>query len=233
MQTSSLHSRSTSPSGVAFTRTDFLVTIATVAVLAALVMAPLTMARNKSRLETCIGNLKQVGRAVLLFAEERGTTLPGLKHTESGDPWWWYKEEVKGFTGLSGQPSSNDQIFACPLDRGYSDSRPFCTNPRFDSNSYVFNGVTLFGTPNIAGWKLPSVIQPNRTLLVMEWVAHAPLSWHRSKTGKANAPFYRDAESVVAFADGHAAFTRIYYDGYNAAYTRDPISGYDYKYSGK
>ena len=66
----------------------------------------------------------------------------------------------------------------------------------------------------------------------MEWAAHAPLSWHRSKTGKANAPFYRDAESVVAFADGHVSFTKMYYDGYNAAYTRDPIPGYDYKYSG-
>jgi hypothetical protein len=66
----------------------------------------------------------------------------------------------------------------------------------------------------------------------MEWVAHAPLSWHRSRTGKANAPFYCDAESVVAFTDGHVKLTKIYYDGYNAAYTRDPIPRYEYKYSG-
>ena len=200
--------------------------------LAALVVAPLTMVRDKSRLETCIGSLKQVGRAVLLSAEDHGTTLPGLKQTESGDPWWWYKEEVKSYVGLSGPSSSNNQVFACPMDRGYSDSSPFCKNPRFDYTSYVFNGVTLFGTPNIAGWKLPSVNQPKRTLLVMEWAAHAPLSWHHSKTGKANAPFYRDAESVVAFADGHVNLIKIYYDGYNAAYTRDPIAGYEYKFSG-
>jgi hypothetical protein len=181
----------------------------------------------------CTGNLQQVGQAVLRFAEDHSTTLPGLKHTESGDPWWWYKEEIKSYIGLSGPSSSNDTVFACPLDRGYSDPVPFNRNPRFDYSSYVFNGVTLFGIPNIAGWKLPEVNQPNRTLLVMEWVAHAPLSWHRSKTGKANAPFYRDAESVVAFPDGHADFIRIYYDGYNAAYTRDPIPGYDYKFSGK
>jgi hypothetical protein len=93
----------------------------------------------------------------------------------------------------------------------------------------VFNGVTLYGTPNIAGWKLPNLQQPKRTLLVMEWVAHAPLSWHRSKTGKANAPL-PDAESVVAFADGHVNLTKIYYDGYNAAYTRDPIPGYEYQH---
>jgi hypothetical protein len=66
----------------------------------------------------------------------------------------------------------------------------------------------------------------------MEWCAHAPLSWHKSRTGKRNLPFYCDAESVVVFVDGHAVLTKIYYDGYNAAYTRDPIPGYNYKYSG-
>jgi hypothetical protein len=66
----------------------------------------------------------------------------------------------------------------------------------------------------------------------MEWTAHAPLSWHRSRTGQDNTPFYTDAESVVGYVDGHVAFIPIYYDGLNAAYTRDPASGYQYKYSG-
>ena len=66
----------------------------------------------------------------------------------------------------------------------------------------------------------------------MEWVAHAPLSWHRSRTGRANTPFYNDAESVVGFVDGRVALIKVYYDGLNAAYTRDPAPGYNYKYSG-
>ena len=92
--------------------------------------------------------------------------------------------------------------------------------------------MILTGVPNIAGRQLPSVKLPQKTLLVMEWSAHAPLSWHKSKTGRENSPFYCDAQSVVAFVDGHVSFSKIYYDGYNAAYTRDPIGGYDYKYSG-
>jgi hypothetical protein len=92
--------------------------------------------------------------------------------------------------------------------------------------------VTMPGMPNLAGLPLSSVQQPKRTLLVMEWTAHAPLSWHKSKTGRKNSPFYCDAQSVVGFVDGHASLTRIYYDGYNAAYTQDPIAGYDYQYSG-
>ena len=104
---------------------------------------------------------------------------------------------------------------------------------RCDYGSYVYNGVTLPGMPNSAGLPLSSVNQPKRTLLVMEWTAHAPLSWHKSKTGKKNAPFYRDALSVVGFVDGHVSFVPIYYDGYNAAYTQDPIDSYDYQYSAK
>lgn len=216
----------------AFSRTDLLITVAVVAGLTALLVIPLTAVRSKARLKVCTANLQQVGRGILLFSEDHGTALPGLRQTASGASWWWYKEEVRGYVGLSGPSSANDTIFACPLDRGYSDPGPFSGNPRFDFTSYVFNGVTLDEAPNIAGWKLPTVSQPDRTLLVMEWTAHAPLSWHRSKTGKANAPFYRDAESVVTFADGHTDFIEIYYDGYNAAYTRDPIPGYAYKYSG-
>ena len=85
---------------------------------------------------------------------------------------------------------------------------------------------------SIGGRTLASIKQPSRTLLVMEWTAHAPLSWHSSLTRSANTPFYKDAQSVVGFVDGHVAYVKIYYDGINAAYTRDPVPGYDYQYSG-
>jgi len=175
----------------------------------------------------------QISRALLLYGGDHGGRLPDGVLPQQGELWWWYKEKVKGYVGLSGPSSANDKLFACPLDRGYSDPRPFCKTARFDYGSYVFNGVQLLSTPQIAGWAVSSVVEPQRTLLVMEWTAHAPLSWHRSRTGRANAPFYSDAQNVVGFVDGHVHFSKIYYDGYTPAYTRDPIPGYDYKYSGK
>ncbi len=216
----------------AFTRTDLLVAVAVMTLLTAVVMTPLAALKRKARLSVCIGNLQQVNRAVLLYCEDNRKTLPGPMPGQQADIWWWYKEQVKRYVGLTVPSSTNDTVFACPGDRGYSDPKPFWRNARFDYGSYVFNGVTLAGVPNIAGRQLPSVKLPQTTLLVMEWTAHAPLSWHKSKTGKENSPFYCDAQSVVAFVDGHVSFSKIYYDGYNAAYTRDPIVGYDYKYSG-
>ncbi len=217
----------------AFSRVELLVALAALAVVAALIIVPIRLTRDRARLRLCTDNLQQVSQAVLQYANEHQGQLPGPSASVPDTFWWFYKELVKGYVGLSGPSSTNDRVFACPLDRGYSDPKPFCRSSRFDYGSYVFNGVTLPGVPSIAGWKLAAVSQPKRTLLVMEWSAHAPLSWHRSRTGKANAPFYSGAQSVVAFADGRASFIPIYYDGYSAAFTRDPIAGYEYKYSGR
>lgn len=215
----------------AFTLTDLLVIVAVLSVLAAVGTNRMAAAKARSRAAVCLANLGKVSRAVLDFSSDNQQRLPGAPPDDNKSLWWWYKEQVKRYAGLTAQSSASDTVFACPDDRGYSDPIPFHLNGRFDFSSYVYNGVTMPGMPNIAGLPLSSIQQPKRTLLVMEWTAHAPLSWHRSKTGRSNSPFYCDAQSVVGFVDGHASLTRIYFDGYNAAYTQDPIARYDYQYS--
>ena len=220
-----------------FTLSDLLVTLAAISVLACLVVPVVARVKAKARLAVCLDHLQQVNRAVLRFADDHAQTLPRMDSSPAPGGWWWYKEQVKSFLGLTGPSSANDKVFSCPEDRGYDQGvakpKPFCQSARHDYTSYVFNGVNLPGVPNIGGWKVSAVADPSRTLLTMEWTAHAPLSWHRSRTGRANTPFYNDAESVVGFVDGHVAFIKIYYDGLNAAYTRDPIPGYAYRYSGE
>ena len=232
MRDSSLVSHLTAiPARRGFTLTDLLVSVATVSVLIALVVIGLSANRQKVQLAICTANLQKIDQAVLSFCADHGQALPTIVAGDTRPLWWWYKEQVKRYAGLSGDSSKNDKVFACPADRGYSDPAPFHDTARFDYGSYVYNGVTLPGVPSIAALQLAAIKHPQRTLLTMEWTAHAPLSWHRSKTGKRNSPFYCDALSVAGFVDGHVGFTRIYYDGYNAAYTRDPIDGYDYQYS--
>jgi hypothetical protein len=215
-----------------FALMDLVVAVAALSVLGVLVVARAASVKEETSLARCTGNLQQVTHAVLTFCDDHNQTLPGPADTAPDNLWWWYKEQVKDYVGLKGSSSPNDLVFACPGDRGYTDPTPFHLNARFDFGSYVFNGVTLPGMPNIAGRQISSVKKATQTLLVMEWTAHAPLAWHKSKTGKDNMPFYCDAQSVVGFVDGHVNFSKIYYDGYNAAYTRDPIPGYDYQYSG-
>lgn len=211
---------------------DAIVAAAGLSVLGALALAYAANVKEESSLARCTANLQQVSRALLTFCNDHDQTLPGMDDTGPNNLWWWYKENVKDYLGLIGPSSAGDLVFACPGDRGYTDPTPFHLSERFDFGSYVFNGVTLPDMPNIAGRKLSSIKKPTQTLSVMEWTAHAPLAWHKSKTGKNNMPFYCDAQSVTGFVDGRVSFSKIYYDGYNAAYTRDPIPGYDYQYSG-
>jgi type II secretory pathway pseudopilin PulG len=215
----------------AFTFADLLVTLGVLMLLAAVAVPALARKTARSKQEQCLSNLKQISHAVLVYTEDYKGTLPMVESNSTVPVWWWYKELVKSQLGLVGPPSPRDRVFACPNDRGYDEPRPFHLSPKFYFGSYVFNGVNLPGIPNLAGKNVAAVKEPSKTLLMMEWSAHAPLSWHKSRTGKKNQPFYNDAENMVGFVDGHADFIKIYYDGLNAAYTRDPIPGYNYKYS--
>ena len=221
------------PQAVGFTLAEMMVVLAVIAALGALVGIPLTNARRMTRRTLCTANLQKVNQAVSLFATDHAGSLPGPVPGQNGELQWWYKEQVQSYTRTPGASTDTNSVFACPDDRGYTDSRPFYQSQRFDFGSYNFNGVLLPGAPNIAGWAISAVTEPQRTLLTMEWTAHGPLSWHRSRTGQENHPFYCDAESVVALVDGHVDFTKIYFDGYNPAYMRDPLPGYAYRYSGR
>lgn len=216
------------------TQTDVLVVCAVVMLLLAILLPLGTRLQEHSRSMVCHVNLKQIAQAVLLYARNNQDTLPVMNYPKPPGGWWWYKEQIKANANLD--HPTRDNTYACPSDRGYEglsdEAVPFCQSAKHAYNSYVFNGVNLPGLPHIAGRKLGTIRQPARTLLVMEWTAHAPLSWHKSQTGKRNAPFYNNAESVVAFVDGHVKWVKIYYDGMNPAYTRDPIPGYEYQYSG-
>jgi len=212
---------------------DLLAILAVLAVLAAIVLPIIQKKKAATALAQCVANLKEVNRATLMYAEEH-KVLPAMEKAPAPGPWWFYKDQVKGYLNLNGPSSSSEKIFGCPSDRGYGENRetpvPFRTSKKHNFTSYVFNGVNLPGIPNVAGLPLGKISDPPRTLVTMEWTAHAPLSWHRSRTRLENTPFYNDAESVVGFADGHVKLIPIYYDGMNAAYTRDPIEGYEYKY---
>ncbi len=63
-----------------FTLIELLVVIAIIAILAAMLLPALSAARERARNANCISKLKQVGVAVLMYAGDNQSMMPGSLH---------------------------------------------------------------------------------------------------------------------------------------------------------
>ena len=79
--------------------------------------------------------------------------------------------------------------------------------------------------------KLASIRDASKTILLAEGSAFLGFSWHEPSS----PPVRNDARSVISFADGHANYLRIYWNGYlgktESPMFYDPPAGYDYQWS--
>jgi prepilin-type N-terminal cleavage/methylation domain-containing protein len=241
----------------AFTLIELLVVIAIIAILAALLVPILGVAKAKARRTVCLDNLRQINLGVRMYSDDSNDASPGATKTNSPDVFSAYKELMKSYVGLNGASSSQDKLFDCPADTFFYDyaftSQPrgyvlqsLCTQSNNSYSSYSFNAGNLnhakfYGTnliePGIAGMKLSSVKNPSRTVLVAEMPAFIPYSWHqpRKPFNQANSIF-NDSRNVVGFVDGHANYIKMFWDSTwplgTLALVQNPPAGYDYQWSG-
>src|SRR5712691_10624179 len=108
------------PRRCAFTLIELLVVIAIIAILAAMLLPALSRAKGSSVQTKCLGNLKQLNLAMVLYASDNRDKTPARDSVPGQDIWWWFKELDKVYVGLKGTAGSNDYVFQCPKDRGWA-----------------------------------------------------------------------------------------------------------------
>jgi prepilin-type N-terminal cleavage/methylation domain-containing protein len=228
-----------------FTLIEILVVVAIIAILLALLLPVVGRAKVNAQRTPCINNLRQINLSIRMYSDDSDDAAPGGPTNALADPFTAYKEIVKAYVAAPG-PS---KLFACPSDSFYYDydqriSESLHLQPRNSYSSYAFNAGNLppgappdvppvHPWPGIAGRKLSSVNDPAKTILVAEFPALLPFSWHQPG-GKSH---YNNARDVVSFVDGHVNYIKIYWDtnnatvGHQEAWHYDPPPGYDYKWS--
>src|SRR5437879_8849228 len=120
----------------AFTLIELLVVIAIIAILAVLLLPALSRAKETARRTACASNLRQVNLAIRLYSEDYSDSLPVLPDPNPypNGVGAYYKQLVKGYLGLTGPASSNENVFICPSDRIVQ------TQLMHAFTSYTFNG---------------------------------------------------------------------------------------------
>jgi prepilin-type N-terminal cleavage/methylation domain-containing protein len=209
-----------------FTLVELLVVIAVIGVLAALALAVLPGMLENGRRAQCQSRLANLGRAVLLYAQDNQMTLP---RTAAGanpaDPFTsaaaTYAADILPYLNLTREKAQADRnLFRCP-SRAY-----LPTSGTLERPQYAFNGV--FPAPRgLAGVRLHAIERPSRTVLMAEGAIANPFSNHPFR-GMKVVP---DAKCWIFFVDGSTAYLPIYSPGGGLTFLSDPPASYDYQWS--
>lgn len=169
----------------AFTLVELLVTIAIVALLAALLMGATRSALNSSREAKCVGNMRQLALGFQGYLANNNNVLPQRYSGMVNGVRWGYPERLLEYM------SDDARVFKCPSQPG----NDYPEEPSYGMNWYYDNEpVTIVETPS-------------RTILVAETMGNTGTGSRRADRdsgtpGELDSERHRGKANYLFF-DGH------------------------------
>ena len=142
-----------------FTLIELLVVIVITGLLLAVLLPVFTKVRENARRATCVNNLRQIGMAITLYADEHNSRFPSIQG-KSGTIWWY--NCLEPYLGITDSTKGSD-VCKCPSYKYhvYTDSSHF---------SYGFNYLGLnYMVDNVwYGKDISAVISPSQCIMVAD-----------------------------------------------------------------
>ncbi len=197
-----------------FTLIELLTVIAIIGILAAILIPVVGRVREQARGAVCQTNLRNIGMALFLYAEDHNGRL--VSFTPHGGQWWLH--------GLMGQTASGVRVGQNYLEEVWDDTEKRALNLICPQSASVHAGINGIGFglnipagAHVTMRPLNSIMAPTRFVLVADAHVLKAANWYDSALGPNASNIYPNTTHAgganYLFADGHVEYAKAQIPG--------------------